>query len=94
MFRKRDRLSTIVRDIKDYFKDKSLYVIINDEKCKVLGRVGMYHVSVDVTDKNVASESYPGYSVTYQTGDENVLKAKQMEIKDIINTYLTGCKLD
>jgi hypothetical protein len=48
----------------------------------------------DATDKNVASESYPGYSVTYQTGDENVLKAKQMEIKDIINTYLTGCKLD
>ena len=53
MFRKRDRLRYIVRDIKDSFKDKNLYVNINDTKCKVLGRIGMYHVSVDVTNKDV-----------------------------------------
>ena len=61
MFRKIDRLRYIVRDIKDSFKDKSLYVNIlckDSEKeeyvrCKVLGRIGMYHISVDVTGKNV-----------------------------------------
>lgn len=61
MFRKIDRLRYIVRDIKDSFKDKSLYVNIlcknGNEKeykrCKVLGRIGMYHISTDVTGKNV-----------------------------------------
>ena len=61
MFRKIDRLRYVVRDIKDSCKDKSLYVNIlckkGDQKeytrCKVLGRIGMYHLSVDVTGKNI-----------------------------------------
>lgn len=58
MFRKIDRLRYIVRDVKDSFKDKSLYVNImntqgNYEKCKVIGRLGMYHVSVDITGKDI-----------------------------------------
>ena len=57
MFRKIDRLRYIVRDIKDSFKDKSLYVNIKTKdgfsKCKVLGRIGMYHLSVNITGKNI-----------------------------------------
>lgn len=57
MFRKIDKLRYIVRDIKDSLKDKSLYVeiLINNEykKCKVLGRIGMYHITVDVSGLNV-----------------------------------------
>ena len=58
MFRKIDRLRYIVRDIKDSFKDKSLYVDImqkNNEyiRCKVLGRIGMYHLTVDITGKDI-----------------------------------------
>ena len=58
MFRKIDKLRYIVRDIKDSFKDKSLYVKIKINskeytKCKVLGRVGMYHITVDITGKDV-----------------------------------------
>lgn len=61
MFRIIDRLRYIVRDIKDSFKDKSLYVNIlckigekkEYKRCKVLGRIGMYHLSVDVTGKNI-----------------------------------------
>lgn len=74
MFRKIDKLRYIVRDIKDSFKDKSLYVNIlckteskkEYKKCKVLGRIGMYHISVDVTDKNV------------QVGDEVKLDVSPM----------------
>ena len=58
MFRKIDRLRYIVRDVKDAFKDKSLYIDIKNnngkyEKCKVIGRLGMYHVSVDITGKDI-----------------------------------------
>lgn len=53
MFRLRDKLRYIVRDTKDYFKKQELYVKINEQKCKVLGRIGMYHVSADITGKDV-----------------------------------------
>lgn len=58
MFRWVDKLRYIVRDFKDSFKDQNLYVeiLINNKeykKCKVLGRIGMYHVAVDVSDINV-----------------------------------------
>lgn len=53
MFRPIDKLRYIVRDMKDAFKKQQLYVTINGEKCKVLGRLGMFHVSVDVSNKDV-----------------------------------------
>lgn len=61
MFRKIDKLRYIVRDIKDSIKDKSLYVDIlckqgskeEYKRCKVLGRIGMYHLTVDITGKDI-----------------------------------------
>ena len=53
MFRKRDKLRYIIRDIKDSLKDKNLYIKIDDQRCKILGRIGMYHVSADVTGKDI-----------------------------------------
>ena len=53
MFRMRDKLRYIVRDMKDYFKNQDLFVEINGQKCKVLGRIGMFHVSADITGKNI-----------------------------------------
>ncbi|MBR3002050.1 MAG: alanine racemase [Clostridia bacterium] len=52
MFRPVDKLRYIVRDVKDAFKDQNLYVYINEQKCRVLGRVGTYHLTVDITGKN------------------------------------------
>ena len=51
MFRTVDKLRYIVRDIKDSIKDKNIYININNQKCRVLGRVGTYHLTVDITGK-------------------------------------------
>ena len=53
MFRGIDKIRYIVRDIKDALKKQQLFVTINDKKCPILGRVGTYHVTVDITGKNV-----------------------------------------
>lgn len=53
MFRTIDKLRYIVRATKNFFKKEAIYAEINGEKCKVLGRLGMYHITVDVTGKDI-----------------------------------------
>ncbi len=53
MFRMVDKFRYIVRDIKDTFKDENLYININGQKCRILGRIGTYHITVDITGKDV-----------------------------------------
>ena len=53
MFRTIDKLRYIVRDIKDFLKKQAIYVKINDKTSKVLGRVGTYHITCDITEKDV-----------------------------------------
>ena len=53
MFRGIDKIRYIVRDIKDALKKQQLFVTINNKKCPILGRVGTYHVTVDIKGKNV-----------------------------------------
>lgn len=53
MFRTVDKLRYIVRDIKDFFKKQSINVRINDMTCKVLGRVGTYHITCDISNKDI-----------------------------------------
>lgn len=53
MFRPIDKLRYVVRDIKDSFKKQQLEVEINGDKCRVLGRIGMYNVIADITGKNI-----------------------------------------
>ena len=72
MFRKRDRLRYIVRDIKDYFKNKNLYVEINGQKCKVLGRIGMFHVSCDITGKNIKVKDEAIFNVSPMYVDSSI----------------------
>ena len=53
MFRLVDKVRYILHEVKGLFKKQALYVKINGKKCKILGRIGMCHVAVDVTGKNV-----------------------------------------
>ena len=72
MFRPIDKLRYIVRDVKDYFKKQNLYAEINGEKCKVLGRIGMYHISCDVTGKNVNIKDEVILNVSPMYVDSNI----------------------
>lgn len=53
MFRIIDKIRYIVRDIKDALKKQGKYVKINNNKCKILGRIGTYHVIADITNLDV-----------------------------------------
>lgn len=53
MFRSIDKLRYIVRDGKDFFKKQAIYATINGQNCKVLGRIGTYHITCDITGKKI-----------------------------------------
>ena len=53
MFRTIDKIRYIVGDLKNIFRKQQLFVNINGQKCPILGRVGTYHVTVDITGKDV-----------------------------------------
>lgn len=53
MFRLIDKIRYIVGDIKALLKKQQLFVKINDKNCPILGRVGTYHITVDITEKDV-----------------------------------------
>ena len=48
-----DKLRILKNNVKALFKDNRIYVMINDTKYPVIGRVGMNHIAVDVSDSNV-----------------------------------------
>lgn len=45
-----------------------------------------------IKNKNIASESVGSYSVSYASGSQiqEIIKSKNVELNDIINTYLYG----
>lgn len=74
MFRKIDKLRYIVRDIKNALKKEELYVTINGEKCKVLGRLGMFHVSVDITGKDIKINDEVRFNVSPMFVDSSTIR--------------------
>lgn len=53
MFRLIDKIRYIVGDLKNIFRKQQLFVNISGQKCPILGRVGTYHVTVDITGKDI-----------------------------------------
>lgn len=52
IFSFKENLLSIGIEIKKIFKDNNLKVIIKEKKYNVIGRVGMYHCAIDITDSD------------------------------------------
>ena len=72
MFRTVDKLRYIVRDMKDFFKKQAKYVKLNNQNCKILGRIGTYHVTCDVTNKDVKIGDKAIFSINPKFVDSSV----------------------
>ena len=72
MFRTVDKLRYIVRDVKDFFKKQAKYVKLNNQNCKILGRIGTYHVTCDVTNKDVKIGDKAIFSINPKFVDSSV----------------------
>ena len=53
MFRTVDKLRILKQDIISLFKKQNLKVIINEKKYDIIGRLGMYHMAIDITGSNI-----------------------------------------
>ena len=58
----------------------------------LINSINSYGSSTSENNKNIASESTDGYSVSYVTGGtiQEMVQSKSVELNDIINTYLIG----
>ena len=45
-------------------------------------------------NKGISSENTDGYSISYQTPQKSIIEAKNSELDDIINTYLSNTIID
>ena len=75
LFRFRDCLRGILRNLKQMIFKKHLYVTVNGKKCRVLGHIGMLHTCVDVTNLPCA------------VGDTAVFDIKPLLLKGIEVVY-------
>lgn len=59
-FRFKDILRYIYADLRSFFGSRSIYVTINDKKCRLLGRISMFNIIADITDvdANVGDSVY------------------------------------
>lgn len=72
MFRLIDKIRYIVGDLKNVLKKQQLYVNINNQRCPIIGRVGTYHVTVDVTGKEVQINDEVIFNTNIKYVDSNV----------------------
>ncbi|MDK2800764.1 MAG: alanine racemase [Clostridiales bacterium] len=73
IFRWIDILRYIYHDLKLFLSSKFIYVRVNGIRAKILGRISMYNIVVDVTDMDV------------QIGDEVILEANPILIESSIS---------
>ena len=66
-FRFIDHIRYIYNDVKNIFRDNNFYVKINEKRYKVIGRVGMYNMVIDIgnDDINIGDEVYVDTKILY-----------------------------
>ena len=53
MFRTVDKLRNLSHSIKSFLNKDRLKVTIGDQKYNVIGKVGMYHMAIDITNTDI-----------------------------------------
>ena len=53
MFRFVDKLRSLSQCIKKFLKKENLKATINNKKYSIIGKVGMYHIAIDITGSNI-----------------------------------------
>lgn len=72
MFRPVDKFRYIIRDIKDALKKQGHNVNINGQICEILGRIGTFHVTVDITGKDIKVGDKATFEVNTTLVNSNV----------------------
>lgn len=73
IFSVKENLLSIGIEIKKVFKNNKLQVTIKDKKYTIIGRIGMYHAVIDITDSD---------NITLD--DEVVFEIPPMQVNSII----------
>ena len=73
IFSIKENIKSVGIEIKKFFKDNNIKVIINDKKYNVIGRIGMYHAIIDITDSDNIS-----------VDDEVIFDVSPMQVNSMI----------
>jgi len=60
---------------------------------KLIETLNSYNMA-QTQNKAISSESIDGYSISYTNGTTSLEQAKNSELYDVVNTYLSECYLD
>ena len=72
MFRTIDKMRYLLESIKAFFKKQEMYAKINNQNCKILGRIGTYHIVCDIDKKDVSIGDIVTFSVNTKFVDSNI----------------------
>jgi len=61
----KENVKSVGIEIKKFFKKNNIKVMINDKKYSIIGRIGMYHAVIDITNsQDVTLESKVVFDVS------------------------------
>lgn len=72
MFRNVDKIRYLVGSIKDFFRKQALYAKIGGTNCKILGRIGTYHVVCEIGQKDIKVGDTACFSVNPKFIDSSI----------------------
>lgn len=72
MFRTIDKMRYLLESVKSFFKKQEKYVKIKGSPCKILGRIGTYHVVCMVEGKNIKVGDTAVFSVNTKFVDSSI----------------------
>lgn len=72
MFRTIDKMRYLLDSIKAFFKKQAMYVKINNRNCKILGRIGTYHVVCDIEQKDIKIGDKAIFSINPKFVDSSI----------------------